>query len=257
MKTEIVELTPQNISEFGVCGYKDIKKHKELSNKIDWYAKYYPKGLRIKALLVDGLYQGMIEYMPGKYAYRPVEASQYLFIQCIFTGFKKDYKKKGFGSMLIDECVTDAKNLKMKGIASLTRKSSFMASPDIFIKNRFIFGDSVKPDFSIVYKPFDKSAEAPVFKDQVNKGVSDYEKGLYILRSVQCPYTEKNVNVIVETSKSKYNIEASIVNLEDHIDVQNSPCPFGTFGIIYNGDIIAHHPISNTRFENIMKNMVC
>ncbi|NOR47352.1 MAG: GNAT family N-acetyltransferase, partial [Methanosarcinaceae archaeon] len=38
--------------------------------------------------------------------------------------------------------------------------------------------------------------------------------------------------------------------------VQHSPCAFGIFCIIYNGEIISHHPISNTRFENIMKKKI-
>lgn len=256
MKTEIIELTPDNISEYGVCGYKDAKKHKELFNKINWYGNYYEKGLRIKVIMVDGFYQGMIEYMPGEFAYRPVEAAEYLFIQCVFTGFKKDYKKKGFGSLLINECVSDAKKLKMKGVASVVRKSSFMAASDIFLKNGFRIGETVKPDFAIVYKQFDDSINPPVFKKQVNQNILKYKNGLFILRSVQCPYTEKNVNAIVETAKKKYDIDASIINLEFHDDVQNSPCPFGTFGIIYDGEIISHHPISNTRFENIMRNVL-
>lgn len=75
---------------------------------------------------------------------------------------------------------------------------------------------------------------------------------MFVLRSFQCPYTEKNVNAIIESAKNKYGIEASLVEIDDHNSVQNSPCPFGTFCIIYNGEIISHHPISNTRFENIM-----
>jgi len=34
---------------------------------------------------------------------------------------------------------------------------------------------------------------------------------------------------------------------------QQSPCAFETFCIIFKGKILSHHPISNTRFENIMK----
>lgn len=47
---EIIDLTPQNIADYGVCGYKDIKRHIELRREIDWFKEYYPKGLRIKAL---------------------------------------------------------------------------------------------------------------------------------------------------------------------------------------------------------------
>jgi hypothetical protein len=40
--------------------------------------------------------------------------------------------------------------------------------------------------------------------------------------------------------------------LKDAESAQKAPCAFGTFCILYNGAIISHHPISNTRFENIM-----
>ena len=90
---EIIDLTPDNIAEYGVCGYKDVKKHLELRRKIEWFREYYAKGLRIKALVSkQGGYQGMLEYLPGKYAHRPVEADGYMFIHCIFVGFKKKFK---------------------------------------------------------------------------------------------------------------------------------------------------------------------
>jgi hypothetical protein len=101
---KIIDLTPDNIADYGVCGYKDFKKQLELRRKIDWFKAYYPKGLRIKAVLADkGGYQGMLEYIPGKYAHRPVEADGYMFIHCIFTGFKKEYKHKGYASALIEQ----------------------------------------------------------------------------------------------------------------------------------------------------------
>lgn len=43
---EIIDLNPENIADYGVCGYKDLKKHLELRRKIDWFKEYYPKGLR-------------------------------------------------------------------------------------------------------------------------------------------------------------------------------------------------------------------
>ncbi len=33
----IINLTPENIANYGVCGYKDINKHKEMRNKITWF----------------------------------------------------------------------------------------------------------------------------------------------------------------------------------------------------------------------------
>jgi hypothetical protein len=48
---QILDLTSDNIVDYGVCGYKDVKKHLELRRKIDWFKEYYPKDLIIKALV--------------------------------------------------------------------------------------------------------------------------------------------------------------------------------------------------------------
>lgn len=55
----------------------------------------------------------------------------------------------------------------------------------------------------------------------------------------------------IESAK-KMKLDVQLLDLDNAVSVQNSPCPFGTFGIIYNGKVISHHPISNTRFENIL-----
>jgi len=250
---QIFDLTPENITDYGVCGYKDAKKHLELRRKIDWFKEYYPKGLRIKALLSKkGGYQGMLEYIPGKYAHRPVDAQGYMFIHCIFVGFKKEFKGKGYASSLIDECIKEAKNTNMQGVAVVTREGSFMAKKDIFVKKGFVLVDKAEPDFELLVLKFEHNERNPKFKN-MKKQLQNYKEGLFVLRSVQCPYTEKNVNAILESAKNKFNLKVNLIDLKDSTAVQNSPCAFGSFCIIYDDRIIAHHPISNTRFENIMK----
>ena len=76
--------------------------------------------------------QGLIEYIPGEYCWRPVDAKGYMFIHCIFSGFKRVYKGKGYGSLLIDECINDAKKQGMLGVAVVTREGGFMADERIF-----------------------------------------------------------------------------------------------------------------------------
>ena len=253
---QIFDLTPENIADYGVCGYKDVKKHLELRKKIDWFKEYYPKGLRIKALISkQGGYQGMLEYIPGKYAHRPVDAEGYMFIHCIFVGFKKEFKGKGYASSLIDECVKEAKNANMLGVAVVTRKGPFMAKKDIFVKKGFVLIDKAEPDFELLVLKFNQEATNPKFKN-MKKYLEKYKEGLFIIRSVQCPYTEKNVNAILESAKDKFDLKANLIDLKDSDAVQNSPCAFGTFCIIYDGEILSHHPISNTRFENIMKKKI-
>ncbi len=248
-----VDLTPDNFADYGVCGYKDIAKHKELRAKLDWFTEYYPKGLRIKVIVSPtGGYQGMIEYIPGEYAHRPVIARGFMFIHCIFAGFRNEFKGKGFATALIEECINDAKNQKMKGVSVVTRKGSFMANSEIFIKNGFVIVDLSKPDFQLLVKKFNPGDLDPCFNKEVLNDLKKYDQGLTIFRSPQCPYTEKNVMAIMDTAKNKFKIKTQLIDLRDHLSAQSTPNPFGTFALIYNGEIISHHPISNTRFENIM-----
>ncbi len=246
----IVDLTPENIAAYGVCGYKDLNKHVELRRKIAWFKEYYPKGLRIKAVMSKkGGYQGMLEYVPGKYAHRPVAADDYMFIHCIFVGFKGPFKGKGLGSALIDECIKEAKAAGLQGVAVVTRKGPFMAKKDIFLKKGFKLVDTAEPDFELLALKFNAATADPKFTISPIEG---YPDGLTIIRSPQCPYSEKNVNEILKTAK-KLGIQTKLVDLQDFQNAQRSPCAFGTFCIIYNGKIISYHPISNTRFENIIK----
>jgi GNAT superfamily N-acetyltransferase len=253
---QIIDLTPDNIADYGVCGYKDAGKHNELRNKIEWFKEYYSKGLRIKALITaKGGYQGMLEYLPGRLAHRPVNADGYMFIHCIFVGFKKEFKGQGYASALIDECISDAKNHKMLGVSVVTRKGSFMAHNEVFLKKGFKIADKAKPDFELLALKFDHESITPGFKADILDNLHDYNDGLTIIRSAQCPYTEKNVKAILETAEKKFNLKTNLIDANDPESAQNTPCAFGTFCIVYNGEIISHHPISNTRFENIMSAM--
>jgi hypothetical protein len=250
-KFQIINLTPDNIAKYGVCGYKDVKKHLELRRKIEWFNKYYPLGLRVKAVIAEtGEYQGMLEYIPGEYAHRPVNANGYMFIHCIFVGFKSKFKGKGYATALLDACIREARIAEMHGVAVVTRDGSFMAKKDIFLKKGFTQVDQTKPDFELLVLKFDENATDPSFKVM---STGNFAKGLTILRSPQCPYSVKNVEAILQTAQ-RMGVHPELVELDDHNSTQQSPCAFGTFCIVGNGKVLSHHPISNTRFENIVRN---
>jgi hypothetical protein len=253
---KIIDTNSKNILDYGVCGYKDIKKP-GYPEKINWLKNRYKEGMKIKILYseTDGT-QGMIEYIPGEYCWRPVEVKGFMFIHCLFVGFKKIYKEKGYASLLINECLKDAKKENMNGVAVVTRKGPFMAGKEIFIKNGFKVVDTAPPDFELLVYNINNKNPTPKFKKDWENRQRQYDKGLTIFRADQCPYTIKNVNEINETAEKKFGIKTNIVNLKNHKEAQNSPCAFGTFCIIYNGKVIANHPISNTRFTNIMNKIL-
>ena len=107
----------------------------------------------------------------------------------------------------------------------------------------------MKPDFELLVLKFNKKSNDPKF---INNSLENYSNGLTIMRSPQCPYSVKNVDAIIQTAK-KLNLNPTLIEMNDSESVQKSPCAFGSFCIINEGNILSHHPISNTRFENIMK----
>jgi hypothetical protein len=74
-----------------------------------------------------------------------------------------------------------------------------------------------------------------------------------IISSDQCPYCTKSVKEIVQTAKSKYGLKPKVVQLKSCQQAQDSPSPFGVSALIIDGRLVADHPISNTRFINIME----
>jgi len=248
----IVDLNEGNMLNYGICGYKDIRRE-GYTEKIAWMKQRFAEGMKIKMLVSerDGA-QGMIEYIPGAQAWRPVAADGHLFIHCIFVGFRKAYKGKGYGSRLLDECLKDAREAGFSGVSVVTRKGSFMAGRELFIQNGFETADTAAPDFELLVCRLTNSAPAPRFRGDWDERRKAFGRGLTIIRSDQCPYTVKNVKEICETAEKEFGLRPRVVSLKSAEEAQNSPCAFGTFCILYDGRPIAEHPISGTRFRNIL-----
>jgi GNAT superfamily N-acetyltransferase len=249
---EIVDTNAGNIGQYAICGYKNAKTPGYLE-KTGWVKDRFREGLKLKVLYSEkDKTQGMIEYLPGEYCWRPVEAKGYMFIHCIFVGFKSAYKGKGYGSLMLDECLQDARKAGMHGVAAVTRKGAFMAGKELFLKHGFEVVDKAAPDFELLVKRFRTSALRPKFKGGREESLRRYATGLTIIRADQCPYTVTNVGEIRETAEETYGIRPTVIDLRSCEEAQRSPNPFGTFCIIYQGKIVAEHPISNKRFMNIM-----
>lgn len=250
-KVETVDTNADSIGEYGFCGYRSIKQE-GYRRKTDWLKKRFSEGMKFKVLYSakDGAV-GFIEYVPGKYTWRAVDASGYMVIHCIAIMSRK-YKAKGYGSLLVEECLKDAKKENMHGVAVVTRKGTWMAGKDLFLKNEFEVVDKAPPDFELLVKRFKKSAPLPKFKGDWEKRLNKYNKGLTIIRSDQCPYVAKSVREISETAQREYGIEPRIIELQNSKQAQNAPSAFAIFSIIHDGRLLAEHLISNTRFRNIM-----
>ena len=250
-KAEIRDMTEENIFDYGFCGIKSIE-HEGCRRKAEWFKKRLSEKMRYKVLYSqDKGTIGLIEYIPGEFSWRAVEADKYMVIHCLCI-FYKPFREKGYASEMIDRCLEDAKKEKMFGVAVVTRKGPWMAGKEIFRKKGFEVVEQAPPDFELLVKKLRKDAPDPKFKENYEKILKKYDKGLTILWSDQCPFIAKAIKEIRETIEDRYGIEAKIIQMKNHEDAQNAPSPYAIFSLIYDGKLHAFHPISSKRFMNIM-----
>ncbi|MBT3363319.1 MAG: GNAT family N-acetyltransferase [Chloroflexi bacterium] len=244
----IVNVDESNIDEHPpVCFLNP--KNVGYQTKREWLAKRFAEGMKIKLLYLEGEKKpvGFIEYVPGEYAWRAVDAAGYMFIHCIWITPNK-YKEKGYASIMIDECLKDAKAEGKYGVAVITSEGAFMAGKDLFLKNGFASIASAKPSFELMCKTI-KEGPLPQFRDW-QKQLDSYQ-GLNIVCSNQCPWVARFMSELDDTIKGM-NLDIKIIELETAAQAQNAPSIYATFNMINNGKLLSDHYISNTRFMNII-----
>ncbi len=248
-KIKIMSVNQGNIEEYVPTCFLN-PKNEGYQIKLKWLKKRFSEGLKIKLLYLEKERKciGFIEYIPGEYAWRAVDAKGYMFIHCIWISPNK-YKRKGYGSLLIKECIKDARRLGKYGIAVVTSEGPFMAGKALFLKNGFRSIASAKPSFELMIKTL-KKGSLPKLKDW-EKQLSKY-KGLNFIYANQCPWVARSIKELSEIAKKK-GLKAKIIELKSAKEIQNAPSVYGTFNLVYNGKLLVDHYISSTRFLNIIK----
>ena len=245
---KIVGLNSENIAEYRPACFLN-PKNEGYQKKLEWSKKRFSEGLKIKLLYLEkeGKCIGFIEYIPGEYAWRAVDAEGYMFIHCMWISPNK-YKRKGHGSLLVGECVKDAKKEGKYGVAVVTTEGPFMAGKALFLKNEFKSVAEAKPSFELMIKTLEKGP-LPKFKDW-EKQLSKYE-GLHIIYANQCPWVARSIKDVSEIAKKK-GLKLEVTELKNAEQAQNAPSIYATFNLVYNGKLLADHYISSRRFLNII-----
>ena len=244
----LLEVTNNNVADAGIYCVKDKKSPGYLA-KLEWFKDKINKGLKI-TIATDGKGKqlGFIEYIPSEISWRPIQARNYLFIQCIAL-FGKDAREKGTGSLLIKQCEQHAKKHHKSGICTMSSDGPWIANKTLFEKNKFTIADKLGR-FELMVKSFDKKEKIPRFINWT-KHQSSY-RGWHLIYSDQCPWHEKSITSIKQSALD-HGLRLTVKKLSTPQEAQNAPSGFGTFSLIKDGKLLADHYISKTRFETILK----
>ncbi len=224
------------------CGHSPTYRY-GYNAKMDWLRARLREGMRYTLLRVDGRNAGMMEYIPGEYAWRGVEAAGYLFIHCFWVIGRN--RGHGYGRQLLETCLADARGTN--GVAVVVSKMHWLPTPKLFLKNGFEPADQTAPSFDLLVKRFNPDAPLPRFKRTAQKA----PPGLALYHSDQCPYTQ-NVPDIAAQVGERLNIPVTTIRVDSAKTAQESPCPYGTLAYFYNGELLTYRPAGTKKLLELL-----
>jgi len=249
-KFTIITVDAGNLDQEGFFCYMSKRKAPGYTQKRDWLKARLVEGLKIKMVHeLGGRTVGFIEYIPGEFAWRTVNAPGYLVIHCLWVVGKG--KGKGYGTHLLKICLDDARAQGKHGVVMVASDGVWLAKKDLFLKNGFEEVEQAPPSFRLLVSRFD-DAPLPAFPTDWEARQARFGEGLTVVRTPQCPYIEDAVNSALEYAAEK-NIAARVVSFDTAEDLQaNSPSPYGVFGLVLNGKLLAYHYLLPKDFDKLV-----
>lgn len=238
---------PENLAACGI-GCLTSPKNLGYQPKVEWLQRRFAEGLRF-LLYRDEKRKplGFLEYVPGEYAWRPVDAKGWLFVHCLWV-YPRGQKIGGLGGQLIQDCLEEARQTGARGVAAMVSDGTWMASKDIFLKNGF--EEIAETDrFQLVIHRL-REGGAPSFRD-IPDNLKKY-RGLHVVYSAQCPMLPKSVNDLSEMA-AEHGLKLKVTELESASEAQNAPSYYGVFSLLWNGRLLSDHYVSKGRFKNILR----
>lgn len=247
---ELIRITHENIETEHICCAIASNKDCQVLSKKTWLKERLDEGLVFLKCNVRG--KCFIEYIPAEYAWAPIEAEGYMYIDCLWVSGK--FKGQGYSNLLLEECIRDSKEKGEKGLVILSskKKMGYLSDPKYMRYKGFETVDAADPYFELMYLPFDKNAEKPCFKSSVKENrQNDMQKGFTIYYTSQCPFTAKYVPILEEMAR-KRDVDFQAVHMVTREQAQNALVPFTAFSMFYEGEFITHEIQSEKKFEKML-----
>ena len=239
---DYINITKENIDKEHICcamsGTQSIAKK-------EWLKKRFDEGLVFYRSVDRG--KCFIEYIPAEYAWVPIDANGYLFIDCLWVAGA--LKGHGYSTDLLNKCIEDCKKQNKNGICILSstgRKKEFLADPKYLAYKNFRIADTVDYGIALMYFPIKDGVKPPKFKDCAKLEKTD-QSGFVLYYTDQCPFTYYWVPRIQEVAKAN-NIPLKAIHITSLQDAQNVPAPVTTYALFKDGKFITHSILTDKKF---------
>lgn len=237
-----IRICKENIDrEYICCPMSD----KQSMTKKEWLKQRFDEGLVFYRS--EEREKCFIEYIPAENAWVPVEADNWLYINCLWVS--GSMKGHGYASTLLDECIQDAKAQRKNGVCILCtegRKRQFLADPKFLNHKGFKVADISDCGINLMVLPFKEETDLPRFKDCArHPKVKD--EGFVLYYTDQCPYTSYWVPRVQKCAQ-EYGISFKAIHITDKESARNVPSPVTTYALFKDGKFLTHSILTDKQF---------
>lgn len=245
---DYISITKENLEKEHICCAISNNRDIQVSSKKAWLADRFEEGLVFLKSVERG--KCFIEYIPAEYAWNPLQAEGYMYIDCLWVS--GSLKGHGYSNDLLGECIRDSRRKGKKGlcILSAAKKKPFLADPKYLKHKGFSVCDEADNGIQLWYLPFAADAQPPAFKECARH--PRIEKEEYVLYyTSQCPFNAKYVPIVAETARAN-GIPFKAIHIESREEAQNAPTPITTYALFCDGQYLTNEQMNDTRFLRLV-----
>ena len=245
---EYIQVTKDNIEEEHICCAISNNKDVQVSSKKEWLKERFDDGLVFLKSVERG--KCFIEYIPAENAWNPVDAPDYMYIDCLWVS--GSFKGHGYSSDLLNACIKDSKDKGKKGLCILSsaKKKPFLADPKFLKYKGFEVCDEADNGIQLWYLPFDKKAAAPSFSECAKHPHTD-DKGYVLYYTNQCPFNAKYVPILEETALNN-GVAFKTIKIESREAARKAPTPITTYALFLDGEYITNEQMNDKKFLKLI-----
>ena len=241
---EYISVTKDNLEKEHICCAISNNKDRQVASKKAWLLERFQEGLVFLKSVERG--KCFIEYIPAKYAWNPLIAEGYMYIDCLWVSGA--LKGHGYSNDLLGACLQDSREKGKKGlcILSAAKKKPFLADPKYLKYKGFSVCDEADNGVQLWYLPFAGDAQPPQFKECARHPHVE-EAGYVLYYTSQCPFNAKYVP-LVEAAAQARGIPFRAIHLESREAAQNAPTPITTYALFRDGQYLTNEQMNEARF---------
>ena len=241
---EYIRVTRENLESEHICCAISNNRDIQVASKKAWLKERLDEGLVFLKSTERG--KCFIEYIPAEFAWNPIDAPGYLYIDCLWVS--GSMKGHGYSNDLLNECIRDGKAQGKRGLCILSsaKKKPFLADPKFLKYKGFSVCDEADNGIQLWALPFSEGAEKPKFRECARHPHVD-EPGYVLYYTNQCPFNGKYVPIVEQAAKA-HDIPFRAFRLTSRNEAQSAPTPVTTYALFCDGNYVTNEQMNDAKF---------